>query len=50
VRPLPSGEEAPRIASAGGAPQHEGPGVFGSLQNLLRSIIGGGQPAAATTH
>src|ERR1700689_5437618 len=29
VRPLPSGEESARIASAG-APQREGPGVFGS--------------------
>jgi len=50
VRPLPSAEESPRIASAGSAPQHEGPGVFGSLQNLLRSIFGGGQPASAQTH
>ena len=49
VRPLPSGEEGPRVASSS-APPHNEPGVFGSLQNLLRSIFGGGEPAAATTH
>jgi penicillin-binding protein 1A len=49
VRPLPLGEEGSRIASAG-ASQHESPGVFGSLENLLHSIFGGGEPAAAATH
>ncbi len=48
VRPLPLGEEAPRIAQAS-APRAEEPGLFGGLQNLLHSIFGGGQPAAAAT-
>ena len=47
VRDLPTGEETARIASAGGAPQHEAPGLFGGLENLLHSIFGGSQPASA---
>ncbi len=47
VRPLPLGEEAPRIASAAGAPQQQSGGLLGGLQSLLRSIFGGDAASAA---